>query len=539
MPGFFHNLFSGSSGRKQLDARLVPEIARRKQAEAQLKDERKLFRTLLDNLPDRIFLKDGEGRFLWNNAAHLKQLGVAEQSQALGKTDADFFPKEHAAKTREDERMVMATQEPLHQEEKIVRRDGQINWALVTKLPHADEEGRVIGTFGIARDINKLKRVEHELVRWQRELESRVKERTEELARTNAALEEAVHKHERTEQALRHSEEQIRQVVEANPSALLMVDDRGKIKLVNSQTERLFRYQREELLHQSVELLVPGRFRSAHPLLRDGYFAAPVARPMGAGRDLFGVRKDGTEVPIEIGLNPIRSAEGSFVLASIIDITERKRAEQMITGSLREKETLLKEVHHRVKNNLQIISSILQLQAGYLKDPQALNAFRECQDRIRSMALIHEKLYQAGDFARINFAEYVQSLVNILMRSYRSPGCAVSLTQEIEVVSLDLNLAIPFALIINEAVTNSLKHAFPSQPQGNIWVRLRQSADSVITLCVQDDGLGLPAGIDLVHPSTLGLRLILILAEQLHGNLEFCSHPGTTMTLTAPPYLEP
>jgi PAS domain S-box-containing protein len=489
----------------------------------------------MDNLPDRIFFKDRDGRFLRNNLAHLREFGLEDQAQAIGRTDTDFFSEDHARQAAEDERMVMSTGFAIHKEERVVWPDGWVDWALVTKLPLSDEHGQVIGTFGIARDINELKRVQEELVQWQKELETRVKERTEELARTNAALEEVVRKHEFTEEALRQSEERIRQVVEATPSALITVNASGRITLVNSQTERLFGYRREDLLNQSVELLVPERFRGQHSHLRTGYFNAAEARPMGAGRDLFGLRKDGTEVPIEIGLNPIRTAEGSFVLASIIDITERQQTEQVTKDSLREKETLLKEVHHRVKNNLQIISSVLQLQAGYLRDPQALSAFRECQHRIRSMALIHEKLYQAGNFARINFAEYAQSLVSILVRSYNSPYCAVKLNYEIEAVSLNLDTAIPFALILNEAVSNSLEHAFRGQPRGNIWVRLRQADEGELILSVQDDGIGLADELETEHPSSLGLRLIRILADQLHGTIEIRRHPGTTITLSTRP----
>lgn len=519
----------------RLNTRLEEEIAERKRVEVVLQNERHLLRVLMDNLPDRIFFKDRDGRYLRNNTAHLRQFGLKDQAQALGKTDADFFSREHARQTAEDEQMVMSTGFAIHKEEEIIWPGGRVDWALVTKLPLNNEDGEIIGTFGIARDINELKRVERELVRWKKELETRVNERTEELARTNAALEEAVRKHEVTEQALRHSEERIRQVVEATPSALVTVDSRGRMTLVNSQTERLFGYRREELLNQLVDLLVPERFRGQHSHLRAEYFKAAEARPMGAGRDLFGLRKDGTEVPVEIGLNPFRTAEGSFVLASIIDVTERQQTEQVMKDSLREKETLLKEVHHRVKNNLQIISSVLQLQAGYLRDPQALSAFRECQHRIRSMALIHEKLYQAGNFARINFAEYAQSLVSILVRSYNSPYCAVKLNHEIETVSLDLDTAIPFALILNEAVSNSLKHAFRGQPRGNIWVRLRQTDDGELILSVQDDGIGLADETETEHPSSLGLRLIRILGDQLHGTIEINRHPGTTITLSTRP----
>src|SRR5262249_11386725 len=154
-------------------------------------------------------------------------------------------------------------------------------------------------------------------------------------------------------------EERFRQVVEFAPNAKVMVDAAGKIVLVNAMTEKVFGYRRDELLGQPVEVLVPERFWSRHAVDRDNFFRNPQVRAMGAGRDLSGLRRDGSEIPVEIGLNPIRTEEGLFVLAVIVDISERRRAEERkrveegLQASLSEKEVLLQEIHHRVKNNLQ------------------------------------------------------------------------------------------------------------------------------------------------------------------------------------------
>ena len=156
----------------------------------------------------------------------------------------------------------------------------------------------------------------------------------------------------------RHAEEMMTLAVEASPNGMVMIDAQGKIVLVNSMTETLFAYSREELIGQSIEILVPERFRSAHPHLREDYLKMPKTRAMGQGRDLNGQRKDGTEFSFEIGLNPIATHNGSFVLASIVDITERKRQEERLRDALKEKVLLLAEIHHRVKNTLQIIDSL-------------------------------------------------------------------------------------------------------------------------------------------------------------------------------------
>ena len=197
------------------------------------------------------------------------------------------------------------------------------------------------------------------------------------------------------------SRELFRAAVEASPNAMLLVDASGAIVMANSNAERVFGHAQGALLAMSVDALVPEAVRPRHAALRATYDAAPVARPMGAGRDLFGVRADGSQVPIEIGLNPVTTPDGAFVLASIIDITQRKRGEDLLRASLEEKETLLREVHHRVKNNLQVVSSMLSLQTSQVTDAAARAMFEECQTRVRTMAMIHESLYATGNLASL------------------------------------------------------------------------------------------------------------------------------------------
>ncbi|MBI2987000.1 MAG: PAS domain S-box protein [Deltaproteobacteria bacterium] len=321
-------------------------------------------------------------------------------------------------------------------------------------------------------------------------------------------------------------------VVEAAPNAMVMVDQAGKIVLMNSQAEKLFGYCREELMGQSIELLIPGPMRASHSDYQRGFFANPTARPMGAGRDLIGLRKDGGTVAVEIGLNPLTINEGTFVLASIIDITERKRAEEQIKASLKEKEVLLKEIHHRVKNNLQIISSMLNLQAKSIKDPKALEMFRESQSRVRSIALIHEELYQSRDLSRLDFTDHVQSLVSHLFRSYGVHSDRIVLRIHVEEAYLDVDTAIPCGLIINELVSNSLKYAFPEGKKGEISIDLRRQHDDHYMLVVRDNGVGLPKNLDFRNTETLGLQLVNTLTEQIDGSIELGSSAGTEVKVT-------
>src|SRR5271168_2503463 len=168
-------------------------------------------------------------------------------------------------------------------------------------------------------------------------------------------------------QASGKNENRFRQMVEAAPNAVVMIGVSGRIEMVNAQAERVFGYDRDEMLGRPVEMLVPERFRVHHPSLRDSFFADPRSRPMGAGRDLYALRKDGTEFPVEIGLNPIETEDGMMVLSSIVDISDRKQKEERIQMALKEKDILLREIHHRVKNNLQIVHSLLDLQSARLE----------------------------------------------------------------------------------------------------------------------------------------------------------------------------
>jgi two-component system, sensor histidine kinase PdtaS len=321
--------------------------------------------------------------------------------------------------------------------------------------------------------------------------------------------------------------------LEAAPDAIVVIDARGCMVIVNRLAMQLFGYTRDELLHQPVEMLVPAAARGRHAAHREGYFAEPRTRSMGEGFELAGHRKDGSEFPVEISLSPLRTPTGVLVISIIRDISERKDVETRLRASLQEKEVLLREVHHRVKNNLQIVSSMLNLQMAQISDAHSLELFKESQARVHSIALFHEKLYESRDLAQISMSDYLGGLAVGLFATYGVNRADIALKTALEDVPVGVDAAIACGLIVNELVSNALKYAFPDGRHGQVAVSLRREGPEAV-LEVVDDGVGFPAGADLRRPGSLGLRLVSILAEQTGGRLDLESNGGTRCTLRFP-----
>jgi PAS domain S-box-containing protein len=227
---------------------------------------------------------------------------------------------------------------------------------------------------------------------------------------------------------------------------------------------------------------------------------------------------------------PLYDEQGRMmgVLSTARDITDRKKAEEDIKTSLREKEILLKEVHHRVKNNLQVISSLLALQTDYVDDPEIRAVFQESRDRVRSMAMVHERLYQSPDLSGIDPEDYINSLVLHLFRAYGASGRGIRQRTDVDKVKLSLDTAIPCGLIINELVSNSLKHAFRNGEEGIISISLRKHGAHKWRLVVSDNGVGLPDSDNWMNSQSLGLQLVVMLVNQLEGTMQLDIQNGTT-----------
>lgn len=330
-------------------------------------------------------------------------------------------------------------------------------------------------------------------------------------------------------------DEYLGQAFDRIPVAMVVVTQQGVITRVNRLAEATFGYASEELLGRPVETLVPERYRHAHPGYRRGFQTEATARPMGAGRDLSGLRKDGSEFPVEIGINPVDTGEGPMILSVILDLSERKQNERRISDALREKELLLEEVHHRVKNNLQVIHSLLDLQMLKIGDPDLVAMLRDSQNRIRSMSMIHQTLYQSHDFARVDFQQFLGELLPSLMDSYGMVAGHVAINIESTQVKLPINEAIPCGLIVNELVSNALKHGFHGQQRGSIQVVLEQGNDGSVNLAISNDGVAIPEDQNLERTGSLGLQLVRLLTRQLQGTLEVQRANPTRFTVHIPP----
>jgi PAS domain S-box-containing protein len=234
----------------------------------------------------------------------------------------------------------------------------------------------------------------------------------------------------------------------------------------------------------------------------------------------------------DVNYYPYRNETGEVTHCVVVshDLTKRQYAEVRLQASLKEKEVLLKEIHHRVKNNLQVISSLLSLQSNSIDNLETRELVRESQNRVRTMALIHEKLYQSETLARIDFGDYLRNLTRDIFRSYSAGG--ISLKLDVEDVHLDVDTAIPCGLIVNELVSNALKYAFPQSRRGEICVSFHTVARNKYALSITDNGIGLPKGFDIQKIKSLGLQLLTMLVHQLHGTLDIVTDEGTTVMIT-------
>ncbi|MBM3298727.1 MAG: PAS domain S-box protein [Deltaproteobacteria bacterium] len=348
-------------------------------------------------------------------------------------------------------------------------------------------------------------------------LESRVGERTRELEAVNRELQRVV-------EELSKAEERYRTLVDVAPVAIHINCD-GKIVFANSvaakaigadSPDKLIGRPLRDFLHPSLWEIAEQRTKK----MLDEWQPAPVI-------EMHGNRIDGTLGWAEIHSSPIMYDGKPSILVVALDVTDRKEAEDQLRASLREKGVLLREVHHRVRNNLQVMSSLLALQGAYVQDSTSAQMFKDAQTRIWTMALVHETLYRSRDFGEIDSRTYLENLASTVLAAYGLAVGQVQAHMEIEEIPMGIDTALDCGMILNELLTNCLKHAFPQGTEGEIRVTLQKVGDKLVEMVIGDNGVGMPPNIDMRAPKSFGLDLVKTMADKLNAELELNTTEGT------------
>jgi len=327
------------------------------------------------------------------------------------------------------------------------------------------------------------------------------------------------------EKALKASEEMYKTLIKTSPDALIVIDLKGTIKFLSPRALELYGYNhKKELMGENITKFIDSSEKERIFPFFENVFNKGILK----NTEFKMSKKDGTNFSGEVNVSVIKNDQGNVesFMGIIRDITHHKKIENEIKRSLNEKEMLIKEIHHRVKNNMQIITSLLNLQSSYFEDENVKSVFKESQNRVKSMAMVHEKLYQSKDLARINFADYIKSLALGLLSSNGIDSNGIKLNLDLDTFYLGIDTAIPLGLLLNEVITNSLKHAFPHGKNGTITIELRKK-DSIFIMSISDDGVGLPHDLELENSTTLGMKLIMSLVDQLDADLTMERSRGT------------
>ena len=467
------------------------DITERKNTERQLKKWADIFQ----NINLGVLVADPTGQTMeMVNKALVRLLGYEQAEDLVGQSPLMAYSSEF--KLQLPGHLQAAQQQGYYVYEPVlVRKDGTPFPAQVTGTMVRDEEGRLLYRIVTVQDITARRQ---------------------------------------SEEALKKSEELYRTLVQNIPdTSILLFDQDLRYLLADGSALPKYGYTKEYMEGKTLwEALSPESAAELEPVYR--------AALAGVSTKFERAYQESTYYSQAI---PVRNSRGEIFagLLMVQDITERKRAEEKIKAALLEKEVLLKEVHHRVKNNLQVISSLLKLQAAYVKAPAHREMFRESQNRVRSMALVHEKLYKSKDLAEINMGEYLRELVSNLSHLYNTSAGKVKIEVAVEKnLRVDLDTAIPCGLIVNELISNALKHAFPTHGLKEVTrpeIRLAFFVDSgsMISLQIKDNGRGFPVGFDFQRSESLGLKLVYILVKQLEGTIEL--KPGSDLGIAGAEFL--
>jgi PAS domain S-box-containing protein len=538
----FVQLVRNQEGRPEYSYAFVTDTTERKDIERAFRESEERFRLALRNAPVSVAAQDIDLRYVW---AYNQR--TARSEEIIGKKDNEIFTAEEAAHLESVKRRVLEQDVEVSEQMWLERPSGKV-FLNVFWEPIHDASGKVIGVGSATVDSTPAKLIEEELRQTTERLEARNAElRASRIAALNL-MEDTDRARDQAEQnaaALGASEERLRLAYQGARGGAWEFDllsggawwslemfelwgiEQGTTMDINNTLPLIHEPDREKVTRAIEEAVSSGtdyrcEFRIHH--LTKG------ERWMGSfGRLRYDDR--GKAVGL-LGLS--------------FDITDRKIAEQALkaahdeltmqvderTKELREKEVLLKEVHHRVKNNLQVISSLVSLQADGSEDQTVHDVLQEVTHRVRSMALVHEKLYQSVNLASIDFSEYVRSLLGYLWHSHGTTGASVRLNLDLEPVSLPVDVAVPCGLMLNELAGNTLKHAFRGRREGEATVSLRGGQNGRVSLEVKDNGVGLPDGLDWRETKSLGLRLVHMLAGQIEADVQVNVNEGTVFHIS-------
>ncbi|MDY6967040.1 MAG: histidine kinase dimerization/phosphoacceptor domain -containing protein [Spirochaetota bacterium] len=330
------------------------------------------------------------------------------------------------------------------------------------------------------------------------------------------------------EDALREGYERFRGIIENAPIGYFQISKDGLWQYVNWEWQAIHGYSHNEVIGKNFEIVYPEEVKEE---VRGNVLRA-LSGEVISGKTIQ-LCKEGNITHHLISLQPIYQRGGIEAIEGFVnDITERIQAVNMIKESLKEKDLLLREIHHRVKNNMQVVSSILNLHSVYTCEDHKKDIFRDAHDRIYAMALIHEMLYQSPNMVNVDFSEYIKDFTAQLFHSHNIDSGRIRLVMDIQNVHLGIDQAIPCAQIINEIFSNSLKHAFPEKREGEIKIDFRRLENNNYSLMISDNGVGIPDGLDINKTDTLGLKLLNALVKQLKGNIEIVKNNGTLFVIT-------
>lgn len=470
------------------------EHLNKKRAEERLARSEKKYRALFELSPDYMVVLDPEGQVLDINHRLEEDSGISKPD-FVGKDANEIFQDFVGGQFNNGEIMDYLRNHTEPMELKIEGKSG-LEYIEVHHAPII-KEGKVFAIQIIGRNITKRKNAENALIESKKRLHD-----------VNTYLEA---------------------IINASPFAIVDLHMDGRVKsLWNPAAENIFGWKRMEVLGKPLPFLNENKGTKYENIMHNvlsGEFKSDL--------ELECARNDGEQIYTMMATAPLLNVDNNIqgVMATFADISDMIMAEKQIKASLEEKEVLLREIHHRVKNNLQIISSLMSLQSEYTEEPETLKMFQESKNRIRSMALIHEKLHQSGDMAHIDFGEYLKSLVEMLSIFHKEKKDDVKVNLNCEDVFLEIDTAISMGLIVNELVSNCFKHAFPLERKGEIEINLSKMSEGYL-LEVADDGVGLPEGFDLEKTGTLGLLIVQTLSLQLRGSLEIKTDNRTSFCLS-------